>query len=166
MIHIKKVQLLIVWACLSILTNVKGNVASENSTDRKLIIVNPSVSYEGGAGMDCNVDDCSGENEHDSCICRDGGSCLCTKFEDALHHVEDNTVIVINGTLQEFTANIVLSNIVNISIIGYYKLITINCHARGSVMFKNCKNIIIENITWTSCGNNEDNRGHGGVIGT
>ena len=165
MIHIKKVQLLIVWACLSILTHVKGNVASENSTDRKLIIVNPSVSYEDRAGMDCNVDDCSGENEHDSCICRDGRSCLCTKFEDALHHVEDNTVIVVNGTLQEFTANIVLSNIVNISIIGYYKLITINCHARGSVVFKNCKNIIIENITWISCGNNEDNRDHGGVIG-
>ena len=166
MMHIKKVQLLMVWACLSILTNGKGNVVSENSTDRKLIKVNPSVSYEGGAGMDCNVDDCSGEDEHGSCICRDERICLCTTFEDALHHVEDNTIIVINGILQEFTANIVLSNIVNISIIGYHKLITINCQARGSVVFKNCKNVAIENITWISCGNNKDDRDHYGLVGS
>ena len=53
--------------------------------------------------MDCNAGDCSGENENDSCVSSDIRNCLCTKFEDALHHVEDNTVILLNGTSQEFT---------------------------------------------------------------
>ena len=45
MIHLAKVQLLIVWACLHIITHVKGNVMSERSFDEKLIVVIPSVGY-------------------------------------------------------------------------------------------------------------------------
>ena len=59
-----------------------------------------------------------------------------------------------------------LSNITNISIIGYHKLIAINCHTRGSVVFKKCKNIVIENITWISCGSNEDDRHFYGLPGS
>ena len=110
--------------------------------------------------------ECSGENENDSCACSDRRNCLCTKFEDALNHVEDNTVILLNDTLQEFTTNNMLNNITNISIIGFHKFIAINCHARGSIVFKNCKNIVIENITWISCGSNKDNRHHYGLIGS
>ena len=115
--------------------------------------------------MDCNASDCSGKNGNDSCFCSDGRNCLCTKFEDALHRVEDNTVILLNGTLQEFTTNNMLNNITNISIFGFYKFTAINCHARGSIVFKNCKNIIvIENTTWISCGSNKDNRRRYGLI--
>ena len=163
MIHLAKVQLLIMWACLHI-THVKGNVMSERSFDEKLIVVIPSVGYEDRPGMDCNAGECSGENETDSCICSDRRNCLYTKFEDALNRVEDNTVIMLNDTLQEFMTNNMLNNITNILIIGFHKFIAINCHARGSIVFKNCKNIVIENITWISCGSNKDNRRHYGLI--
>ena len=121
MIHLAKVQLLIVWACLHIITHVKGNVMSERSCDEKLIVVIPSVGYEDMPGMDCNAGDCSGENENDSCVCSDRRNCLCTKFEDALNRVEDNTVILLNGTLQEFMTNNMLNNVTNISVIGFHK---------------------------------------------
>ncbi|MCY3927405.1 MAG: hypothetical protein OXG81_03935, partial [Acidobacteria bacterium] len=73
-------------------------------------------------------------------------------------HVEDNTVIAINGTLPDFRASVTVNNITNVSIIGCNKVIAINCLARGSIEFNNCDNIIIENITWISCGNNRDHR--------
>ena len=145
MIHLTKVQLLIVWICLHISTQAKGSITHENSIEEKLIMVNPSVTYEDRPGIDCNAGDCF---EKDSCTCCDEKNCWCSKFEDALHCVEDSTVILPNGSLENFSSNILLSNITNISIIGYHKLISINCHARGSVVFKNCKNIVIENITY------------------
>ena len=46
MMRFTKVQLLIVWACLHIITHVKGNVMSERSFDKKLIVVISSVGYE------------------------------------------------------------------------------------------------------------------------
>ena len=110
MIHLR---LLIVWACLPILIYVNGNPISDN-INGKLIVVDPSVAYEDrpGMSMDCNIGNCSGENEYDSCICMNGRNCLCTNFEDALYHVEDNTVIVLNDTLQEFRANVMLHTLV------------------------------------------------------
>ena len=164
MIHLR---LLIVWACLPILIYVNGNTISDNISG-KLIVVDPSVGYEDRPGMstNCNIGNCSGEDEHDSCICMNGRNCLCTKFEDALYHVEDNTVIVLNGTLQEFRVNVMLNNITNISIIGYHKFNIIDCDARGSVVFNNCKNIVIKNIKWISCGNNKDDRDYTGLPGS
>ena len=154
------IQLLIVSACL---IHVQGNIVFNNS-DEKLIIITPMVSYDAYVNgtiidhenriptMSCNVHECF----MDSCICSSETKCVCFKFEDAFNHVENNTVIAINGTLEEFTANIILSNISNISIIGYHKSVVIKCSAIGSLEFKNCNNIIIENITWISCGNNAD----------
>ena len=143
MMYFTKVQLLIVWACLHIITHVKGNVMSERSFDKKLIVVIPSVGYEDRPEMDCNAVYCSGENENDSCVCSDGRNCLCTKFEDALNRVEDNTVILLNGTLQEFTTNNMLNNISTISIIGFHKFIAINCHARGQLYSKTVKTLLL-----------------------
>ena len=166
MITYTNVQLLIVWTCLPILIHVQGNVVLNNS-DKKLIIVNPVVSYdidvnitiadqENGIPLGgCDLDD---ECFLDSCICSNETKCVCSRFEDAFNHVENNTVIAINGTIEEFTTDIVLSNIANISIIGYHETVVVNCSARGSLEFKNCNNIIIENITWISCGHNEDYR--------
>ena len=72
--------------------------------------------------------------------------------------MENNTVIAINGTIQEFITGNVLYGFTNVSLIGYHDIITINCHTRGSIEFKECNNVIIENITWISCGNNADHR--------
>ena len=165
MIRHTNVQLLIVWTCLPILIHVQGNIVFNNS-DEKLIIVTPMVisdadingtiiDQENGMPiMGCDVNECF----IDSCICSSETECVCFKFEDAFNHVENNTVIAINGTLEEFTVNIVLSNITNISIIGYHDTALINCSARGSLEFRNCNNVIIKNITWISCGNNTDQR--------
>ena len=159
------VQLLIVWTCLPILIHVQGNIVFNNS-DEKLVIINPMVSYDDDINgtiadqeneiriMHCDVYECF----IDSCICSSETKCVCYKFEDAFNHVENNTVIAINDTIEEFTANIALSNITNVSIIGYHETVVINCSARGSLEFRNCNNIIIENITWISCGNNTDQR--------
>ena len=157
---------MIVLTSLPILIHVQGNIVLNNS-DKKLIIVNPVVSYdidvnitiadqENGIPLGgCDLDD---ECFLDSCICSNETKCVCSRFEDAFNHVENNTVIAINGTIEEFTTDIVLSNIANISIIGYHETVVVNCSARGSLEFKNCNNIIIENITWISCGHNEDYR--------
>ena len=165
MIRHTNVHLFIVWTCLPILMHVQGNIVFNNS-DEKLIIVNPMVSYDADVNgtitdqengmpiMVCDVHECFIDN----CICSSQTECVCFKFEDAFNYVENNTVIAINGTIEEFTANIVLSNITNISIIGYHETVVINCSARGSLEFRNCNNILIENITWISCGNNIDER--------
>ena len=68
MIHLTKVQLLIVWICLHISTQAKGSITHENSIEEKLIMVNPSVTYEDRPGIDCNAGDCF---EKDSCTCCD-----------------------------------------------------------------------------------------------
>ena len=159
MTHCANVYLMIVLACLLILSCARGSIIFDSS-DEKLIVVNPFDIYEDKdlPGAVCNDSNCFTDFEIDSCICSDEKHCLCTKLEDAFSHVEDNTVIAINGTIQEFITGNVLYNVTNISVIGYHEIITINCHARGSIEFKDCNNIIIENITWISCGSNDDHR--------
>ena len=144
--------------CLPILLCVWGSIVSDSS-DEKLIIVNPFDIYEDN-GFPGPVGSCNDSNcfKIDSCVCGDERYCLCGSLEDAFRHVEDNTVIAINGTIREFTTDSVLYNVTNISVIGYHEIITINCQARGSVEFKNCNNVIIKNITWISCGSNNDYR--------
>ena len=160
MIHYTKVQFLIVLACLPILLCVRGSIVFDG-TDEKLIIVNPLIINEPPdlpRPVACNDSDCSFDFQSDSCICSDDRYCLCSRLDDALGHVEDNTVIAINGTIQEFITGNVLYSVTNVSVIGYHDLITINCHTRGSIEFKDCNNVIIENITWISCSSNNDRR--------
>ena len=175
-----KIQLLIVWISLPILIYVKGNNVMFDNADEKLIIVNPLVSsdnesavmsnndyglYGSGTPIDFNVSSNYTEHENDSCICSDTRKCFCTMFEDALNRVENNVVIAINGTIREFTANFAFNNYTNISIIGYHEVVAINCLTIGYIEFKNCKNIIIKNITWISCGSNTDYRLQSAVNG-
>ena len=160
MILCTKVQLLMVLACLSFLLCVRGSIVFDG-TDEKLIIVNPLIINEPPdlpRPVACNDSDCSFDFQIDSCICSDESYCLCSRLDDAFSHVEDNTVIAINGTIQEFITGNVLYGVTNVSLIGYHDIITINCHTRGSINFKECNNVIIENITWISCGNNADHR--------
>ena len=144
MTHCANVYLLIVLACLLILSSVRGSIIFDSS-DEKLIVVNPFDIYEDKdlPGAACNDSNCFTDFEIDSCICSDEKHCLCNMLEDAFSHVEDNTVIAINGTIQEFTTSNVLYNVTNISVIGYHEIITINCHAKGSIEFKDCNNVII-----------------------
>ena len=165
MTHCTKIQLLLALICLPILC-VTGSIESEE----KLIVVNPFDSYEdddfSGSVSSYNDSNCFTKLDNDSCVCGDERYCLCGRLEDAFRHVEDNTVIAINGTVQEFMTGNVLYNVANISVIGYHKIITINCQARGSIEFKNCNNVIIENITWISCGSNNDSRPFSTMIST
>ena len=164
MTYYTRVQFLIVLACLPILY-VRGSVVFDGS-DEKLIIVNPSDMYYDSSGpiRSCNDSDCFIDFPINSCNCSDERYCLCARLEDALGHVENNTVIAINGTIREFASFNILYNFINVSVIGYREVITINCQARGSIEFKHCSNVIIENITWISCGSNDDRRYISGSI--
>ena len=169
--------LLVVWTFVPIIMCVQGNLIV-SSDDEKLIIVNPSL-YVNTMSFDCRSEDfddhsedydddigsSSGDHESDSCICSNETKCVCSNLEDAFHHVENNTVIAINGTIRGFTANVVLNEITNISIIGYHKVAEVYCISKGSIEFNSCNDIIIENISWVGCGNNKDNLGHGAVGG-
>ena len=174
MVYQNKNLLLVVWACVPIIMCVQGNLIS--SDDEKLIIVNPSLDVK-TMNFDChskdfenhsedfddhsedcddNIGSSSGDHKSDSCICNNETKCVCSTFEDAFNHVENNTVIAINGTIRGFTANVVLNEITNISIIGYHKVVEVYCISKGSIEFNSCNGIIIENISWIGCGNNKD----------
>ena len=164
MMHLTKIQFLTVWAYLSMSIYVQGSGIFNNS-DEKFIIVNPLNTYNDhyeGSGTILDYD--SGDHNSDSCICT-GATCFCTELEDALDHLEDNTVIAINGTIRGFTGNVEFAHLTNISIIGYHQVAVVNCLAQGSFYFHNCNNIIIENITWISCGNNGGYKGLVSVMG-
>ena len=177
MIYPEKNLLLVVCACVPIIICVQGNLVV-SSDDEKLIIVNPSPDVK-TMNFDCRSEDfdddsedydddigsSSGDHESDSCICSNETKCVCSNLEDAFNHVENNTVIAINGTIRGFTANVVLNEITNISIIGYHKVAEVYCISKGSIEFNSCNDIIIENISWVGCGNNKDNLGHGAVGG-
>ena len=163
MMYHAKIQFLTVWAYLFMLICVHAS-GIFNSSDEKFIIVNPlnvhidHYEFE-GSGTTLDYDD------GDSCICSNVRMCFCTELKDALYHVENNTVVAINGTVIGFTANVAISNHANISIIGYHKVAVVNCLGEGMINFNNCNNITIENITWISCGNNKAYRGSEGVTG-
>ena len=179
--------LMILWIILPILVNIQGNIIFHNN--EKVIIINqlgsPNTLDSSGGGIikhkdrgavhqgdgtttDFDVDTRFKDFKNDSCICSTERQCVCTNFEDAFDHVKNNTVIAINGILGDkiiFDVSITISNITNILIIGYYKVVKVYRLAIGSIEFKHCNNIIIENITWTQCGNNEDYRRVYGVVG-
>ena len=177
MIYQVKKLLLVMWAFVPIIMCVQGKLVV-SSDDEKLIIVNPSL-YVNTMGFDCRSEDFDGDSEDydddigsssedhesNSCICSNETKCVCSNLEDAFHHVENNTVIAINGTIRGFTANVVLNKITNISIIGYHKVVEVYCISKGSIEFNSCNDITIVNIAWIGCGNNKDNLGHGAVGG-
>ena len=178
MIYYTKFHFLILWICpeLLILISVKGNILFENSNE-KLIIVDPIVSWDNvstmandedyrfSGAMNYNISSNKTKHQNDGCICINIRKCFCTMLQDALNHIENNTIIAINTTLEEFATYVTLFNYANISITGYHKVITINCSTRGSIEFKNCANVNIRNITWISCGCNSDHRAAFGVVG-
>ena len=177
MVYDGKYLLLVVWACLLVIMCVQGNLVV-SSDDEKLIIVNPSL-YVNTMSFDCHSEDFDDQNDNynddigsssrdynsDSCICSNETKCVCSNLDDAFNHVENNTVIVINGTIRGFTANVALNNITNLSIIGYHKVAEIYCISKGSIEFNSCNDIIIENIVWIGCGNNKDYLSHHEAIG-
>ena len=177
MVYDEKKLLLVVWACLLVIMCVQGNLVV-SSDDEKLIIVNPSLHAK-TMNFDCRREDFDDQSDNynddigssredydsDSCICSNETKCVCFKFEDAFHHVENNTVIAINGTIRGFTANVVLNEITNISIIGYHKVVEVYCISKGSIEFNSCNDITIVNIAWIGCGNNKNNLRPGAVGG-
>jgi len=53
---------------------------------------------------------------------------------------------------------ITFEHFTNLSLIGYSN-VTIDCNFFGSVNFKYCSNVTIENIRWIRCGSNTDSKG-------
>ena len=161
MIYQVKKLLLVVSAFVPIILCVQGNLIV-SSDDEKLIIVNPSLNVNTmnfdchSEGFDDDICSSSGDHDSDSCICSNETKCVCSNLEDAFNRVENNTVIVINGTIRGFTANVVLNEITNVLIIGYHKVVEVYCISKGSIEFKSCNGIMIENVSWIACGNNED----------
>ena len=177
MTYHEKNLLLVVWACLPVMICLELTLVV-SSDDEKLIIVNPSPDvktmnfnchsedyYDQSEDYDDDIGSSSGDHDNDSCICSNLTKCVCSKFEDAFNLVENNTVIAINGTIRGFTANVVLNEITNVSIIGYHKVVEVYCISKGSIEFNSCNDIIIENIAWIGCGNNEDKLSYGTVGG-
>ena len=179
--------LMILWIILPILVNIRGKIIFHNN--EKLIIINQldyantlddsgggmikdhgsgAVNEGSGTTTDFDVDTRFEEFKNDSCICSTERQCLCTNFEDAFSLVENNTVIAINDTSGDdiiFDGSVIINNVTNISIIGYYEVVKVYCLAIGSIEFRHCNNIIIENITWIKCSNNKDYRIVHGVVG-
>ena len=178
--------LIVMWRILPILVIIQGNIIFDNN--EKLIIINqlgiPDRLDNSGSGMMINPDSgtldgpngsntpngpnglngTNGRRVHNngSCICSTERQWLCTNFYDAFNLVENNTVIAINGTLGVdiiFNIRATVNNITNISIIGYHRVVEVNCLTIGSIEFNNCNNIIIENVTWIQCGKNRDSWG-------
>ena len=72
--------------------------------------------------------------------------------------MENNTIIAINNGADFVSSKMQFSSIVNLSIVGYHMVVEIMCRNNTLIEFKNCNNIVIENITWNECGYNVDSR--------
>ena len=129
-----------------------------NDGDEKIIFVDSSY-YNNVVGMNfsSNAEDYRfGSGEADSCICGMSKQCFCKQFDEVMmSHVEDNTIIALNNTLS-LNQSTVFENIINISIIGYGRVVEIMCLNTGlsgeAIIFINCKNIFVQNISWNHCG--------------
>ena len=122
--------------------------------DEKLMMVDLSSyldkckEYNDSGGHQVNIQ---------KCICNASiRECTCATFKDALAHVENNTIIAINSETSFLSSNVKLSNLINLSIIGYHMVVEIICRNNTSIEFESCNNIMIENITWNECGYNVD----------
>ena len=97
------------------------------------------------------------------CICCTTTLCLCDSIQDALHHTQNNTVIVMDSSVSLLISmdpplpytyvqiTTTFENLTNLSLIGYNNA-TVDCNFLRSLHFKNCNNVNIENITWINCG--------------
>ena len=94
----------------------------------------------------------SGENGSMCCVY---GNCTCNSLDHALANLTNNVLINITTDMTLFSL-IKLSNLENVSIIGYNNPV-VNCKTVGGVHFTFCHNCIIQGITWNECGTEDVN---------
>ena len=193
MYHHTSIKLMIVWTCLSVLacTYAQGN--RYNASSGSLIFIDSESHlydnveddrnsdmeneyfkycdeyYETGSGS--LVDDESDSGSSYSliitrCICCTATLCLCDSIQDALYHTQNNTVIVMDSSVDLVSRDLpfpyiqittTFESFTNLSLIGYNNA-TVDCNFLRSLHFKNCNNVTIENITWINCGSNINHR--------
>ena len=97
--------------------------------------------------ININID--NGTNSTDCCV---HGTCVCSSLYTALVNIASNTMINIisKSVALNSSTTIGSGNLTNITITG--SNVTIMCNNSGSVYCESCDNVMIEGITWDSCG--------------
>ena len=123
-----------------------------NISDQTLIIIDPSYSiYDEpvGSGLEAQTDDVGSELK--GCINTGPKQYSCLGFNEALIQlVRDNTIVAINSSIT-LRSGFAFSNIKNVSITGHNKSVEVLCELGSLIIFQNCINISIQNITWNQC---------------
>ena len=97
-----------------------------------------------------NIKSNNGTNSTECCV--HGVACICSSLYTALVNIKNNTMINITSESVALnnTTRMGSGNLTNIRIIG--SNVTIMCNNSGSVYCESCDNVMIEGITWDSCG--------------
>ena len=89
----------------------------------------------------------------DGCNCSSNNTilrCLCSSFQSALNHVENNSVVYILTNSVTLQSKVVVDCLHNISIVGADSS-TVECDNTGCLQFESCSNLSIENVVWNNC---------------
>ena len=179
-------KLVLVWTHLYALTSVQGHRI--NANNESLIFIDSKYfhhdddedirgsgdvadeyfqycdeHYESGSGyLSQNESESRSGYSLSGCVCCTTTLCLCDSIHNAVHHTNNNTVIVMAGSVDLVSMGPVLpyaytttmfENFTNLSLTGYNSA-TINCNYLRSqtLHFRYCNNVTIENIIWINCG--------------
>ena len=77
--------------------------------------------------------------------------CYCRRLEDLLNGIHNNQLINITDNSVTLSSRILLSDLKNISIIGYNN-VTVLCVNNGGLYVGFCTDVVIEGFTWIGCG--------------
>ena len=91
-------------------------------------------------------------NGSDSTECCVNGTCTCSSLSTALLNIDNNTIINITSESVALnnTTTMGSGKLTNITITG--SNVTIMCNNSGSVYCESCDDVMIEGITWDTCG--------------
>ena len=85
------------------------------------------------------------------CTCDIGIPCQCYSLDNALKHVENNSIIIIELSHGILLSPINKSYLTNVTIAGR-NFSEIDCKYTGALMCRNCNSVSIKSIRWIHCG--------------
>ena len=143
-----------------------GATVFSNDSSKILVIGNSSVIFDNVSAKWCN-NTCLPYTGRGDVIAIDSNGivwctnqktficlsikCYCNKLEDLLDGLKSNKLVNITDNVT-LSSVIELSDLNNISIIGYHNITAI-CIDGGGLHLRQCTDVIIEGITWIRCGN-------------